>query len=529
MSGPIYVTRGMKAMCNCGTAPKGQYLNVVKDHGVVAGPQEQPVLNTNDHTIDNVIGFGNCRSSMNPTIQIQKSIVGSLLMPGLNLIAKVVTGKSLVDMMCDAGLITCKCVPVTPQVWQMGDEEHILDGAPALTKESVLYCRNGGVITIMEEEKSADGAQEQGEADAEQEEEVDVVDTAAQEALTKAMEKISAAVPAEVASGGGGASVSPAGQPASQSGHGGSFGAGASSGFGGASERDTHASEPASTGTAAPNTAAHAEQKKMQFHARLPGSAERRLMQAPSDSLASSALSARPVHRGTTSHIQMPEARTSGAAPLLPARGRAAPASSTDMAAMAAMSTCPAKTASRVMPAMGWNGLTADNCKAVFVPEAQRAKTLAQNQTLTIPAGALDSCGRICDLSKLDQFQMFQRPVSEVGEGAAAAYNAMKTLSPQSAPSFAQVIYDLEGYGAVQTTDGLFVPGLSNYLCKQGCQVEYLLPGDAVPDTPGGSSTIGLSLEGSTLHYSTQKAEKTAQGFSMLVSPRRTEVYDGVL
>ena len=77
--GPIYITRGMKAMCDCGTAPRGNYLNIVVDHGVITGPEQQPLLNANDHTTDTVIGFGNCKSGTNPKIQLQKGVMSFLL------------------------------------------------------------------------------------------------------------------------------------------------------------------------------------------------------------------------------------------------------------------------------------------------------------------------------------------------------------------------------------------------------------------------------------------------------------------
>ena len=158
--GPIYITRGMKAMCDCGTAPKGNYLNIVVDHGVIVGPEQQPLLNANDHTTDTVIGFGNCKSGTNPKIQLQKGVMSFLLGGNpLAMVVTAVTGKGMGDILADIGLISCKCEPDTPQVWQNCDEEHILDGAPVLTKDSFLSCRNGGTITIMEEEGTPDGAQ----------------------------------------------------------------------------------------------------------------------------------------------------------------------------------------------------------------------------------------------------------------------------------------------------------------------------------------------------------------------------------
>ena len=100
--GPIYITRGMKAMCDCGTAPKGNYLNIVEDHGVITGPEQQPLLNANDHTTDTVIGFGNCKSDANPKVRLQKGIA-SVLLGGnpLAMIVTAVTGKRMGDILAD--------------------------------------------------------------------------------------------------------------------------------------------------------------------------------------------------------------------------------------------------------------------------------------------------------------------------------------------------------------------------------------------------------------------------------------------
>lgn len=419
--GPMYVTRGMKAMCNCGTAPKGNYLNIVVDHGVVVGPEQQPLLNANDHTTDTVIGFGNCKSGANPKNQLQKGVVSAFALLGgspLAIIVTAVTGKGVGDILADIGLISCKCEPDTPQVWQNCDEEHILDGAPVLTKDSFLSCRNGGIITIMEEETdqgiavSATG----GEAAETTEESVDVVDNRAQEALAAAMEKISTAVPA------------------------------------------AEASEAA--------TAA-----------------------------------------GGNTGLE-PTAQS--------------PAAAVEMLAMAAMSTYPAATASRVMPALG---LTNAAMTPLKMTPAQRAEEFAQNQTAAVPPEALNEQGLITDMSRLDGFQMFQRPVSLSAGGAVAAYNAMRAVSPQAAPSFAEVIYGMEEYGGVQTPNGVFSPGISDFLIKQGCGVQYLMPGEPIPAISN-SNVIGLSLNQSMMNYDTidlNGGQEPVPQFALAVMPRQVE------
>lgn len=419
--GPIYITRGMKAMCDCGTAPKGNYLNIAVDHGVVVGPEQQPLLNANDHTTDTVIGFGNCKSGANPKIQLQKGVVSFLLGGNpLALVVTAVTGKGMGDILADIGLISCKCEPDTPQVWQNCDEEHILDGAPVLTKDSFLSCRNGGTITIMEEESTPDGEQSaEGEDAAETaEEDIDVVDDRAQEALAAAMEKINAAVP------------------------------------------------PSETSEAA--------------------------------------------------------AASGGDAGSAPAAQSAAAAAAVGMLAMATMSTYPAATASRVMPALG---LTDAAMAPLKMTAAQRAEELAQNQTAVMPPAALNEQGLITDVSQLGAFQMFQQPASLSAGGAVAAYNAMKAVSPQTAPSFADVIYGMEEYGAVQTPDGVFSPGISDFLTKQGCGVQYLMPGETAPAAPN-SSVIGLSLNQSMMSYEAvgfgDSREPISQ-FALAVMPQQLE------
>ncbi len=409
--GPIYITRGMKAQCSCGTAPKGQYLNIRVDHGVVAGADQQPVLNTNDHTEDTVLSFGNCTSDSNPKSQIQKGVLNFLLGGSpLNHIVKAVSGKGVVEHLSNLGIVGCKCEPDTPQVWQLGDEEHILDGAPILTKDSVLYCRNGGIITIMEEQESEEGS-ESAEEQAEGSEEVDVVATEAQAAFDAAKEKLSAAgVPESALTGASG---------------------GKSSGG--------------------------------------------------------------------------PEGGAVGAAAVV------------GMVAMAAMATYSASISSHVMPALGVEGVSTDSCKQIRSSPTQRAQTLAQNQKVEMPSDALDGQGLITDPSKLGEYTMFQQPVSSAGGGAVAAYNAMKQLAPQSAPSFPQVIFDIEAYGAVETPNGMFTPGLSDYLAKQGCGVEFTLPGEAAP--AGRGAAVGLSLEQGVMSYHTLSPDQCAGSFCLVVTP----------
>ena len=51
------------------------------------------------------------------------------------------------------GVCTCTgvpCVPVTPLAWKFCNEEHMIDGAAALTTDSLCNCVLGGVISIVD-------------------------------------------------------------------------------------------------------------------------------------------------------------------------------------------------------------------------------------------------------------------------------------------------------------------------------------------------------------------------------------------
>lgn len=97
-----------KCKCSFGATPCPIVL--VADHGVFSGPDNQPLANINDHMpIVNLATFGVCK------------MIPNMPMP---------------------------CIPITPLAWMMGDKKYIIDGAPALTKDSKLTCMKGGIITI---------------------------------------------------------------------------------------------------------------------------------------------------------------------------------------------------------------------------------------------------------------------------------------------------------------------------------------------------------------------------------------------
>lgn len=139
---PIYAMRLMRIRCDKGTMDN--YMNIEQDHGVLGGEDMQPVLNANDHSSKCIIHCGNCESDENPERTFRKGLVGGLLGP-----AEWLTGGAVTDFLEDVGIMTCKCKPNTPLPWHNTNEDNILDGAPALTIDSKVACRYGGVIEFV--------------------------------------------------------------------------------------------------------------------------------------------------------------------------------------------------------------------------------------------------------------------------------------------------------------------------------------------------------------------------------------------
>lgn len=179
-----YVMRLMRARCSCGTMDN--YLNVGRDHGVLAGAEQQPVLNANDHTDKNLIHFGSCNSDANPERGFRKNLVSGLMGP-IGLFA----GDKVTGFLEDVGIMTCKCKPNTPVPWIHVNENNILEGAPALLMESVVPCRYGGEISLVPLDEYPPEEPAPQEEDVEKEKPMeDVVRDAAEAAINAAMEKV---------------------------------------------------------------------------------------------------------------------------------------------------------------------------------------------------------------------------------------------------------------------------------------------------------------------------------------------------
>lgn len=182
---PKYITRLMRIRCSKGTMDN--YINVGTDHGVLAGADQQPVLNANDHTKENLIHCGNCESDANPERMLKKKLVASLMGP-----AGLVAGDMLTAAMEKLGIMPCKCKPNTPLPWIFTNENNILEGAPALTMDSKIACRYGGVIEFVPlNEYPADEQETTPEPERKEEiPEPDIVETEVAEAVRAAREEV---------------------------------------------------------------------------------------------------------------------------------------------------------------------------------------------------------------------------------------------------------------------------------------------------------------------------------------------------
>lgn len=110
-----YVVCGYMAKCSLGSLVS--FIGTDVGHGVVY--QGKPVLNANDHKkLVNLTGFGVC---------------------------------------CPKRDV---CNLDTPLPWMFTNGGHMVDGAPALTEESLCACRFGGIISIMPVADIKDGQED---------------------------------------------------------------------------------------------------------------------------------------------------------------------------------------------------------------------------------------------------------------------------------------------------------------------------------------------------------------------------------
>lgn len=146
----VYACRLEKARCDKGTM--SNYLNVKTDHGIVweiareagnTNDDKRPIMNACDYKEgENIVHFGRCNSVMNPgnMFDLEERVIGSVAAPAV----------AVKELMGCGG---CKCKPILINVWENVDKTHLVGGVPVITRNSTLYCRNGGTITIMTEEE----------------------------------------------------------------------------------------------------------------------------------------------------------------------------------------------------------------------------------------------------------------------------------------------------------------------------------------------------------------------------------------
>lgn len=180
-----YVHRLMRIRCTHGSIDN--YINLPKDHGVLAGQDQEPLLNANDHLAgQHIIHFGKCDSDENPERMFRKGLVGGLL--GGPLFGGLVS-----DVLEKTGIMSFDCKPKTDEVWEETNDRNILEGAPAVLMKSCLTCRYGGIITLvpLDEYPQDDQAQQENEEEeTPEEEEADPVKEETDAVLQAAMDRI---------------------------------------------------------------------------------------------------------------------------------------------------------------------------------------------------------------------------------------------------------------------------------------------------------------------------------------------------
>lgn len=155
-----FVYRVMCAQCDQGNME--QYLNLPQDHGVYFQNVDQPLMNANDHDGNkHILQFGRCTSSKNPA-NLADTVMSAI--PGLSWIDKQLD-KVQEALGCDG----CKCQPLIINSWKDGDEANRLDGAPAITNDSKVFCVYGGIITVKEMEANTEESQPSQESQEPQE------------------------------------------------------------------------------------------------------------------------------------------------------------------------------------------------------------------------------------------------------------------------------------------------------------------------------------------------------------------------
>ncbi|MCH5345356.1 MAG: DUF4280 domain-containing protein [Acetatifactor sp.] len=161
--GKDYVVYSMKAKCSEGTMEN--FLTTDTGHGVTY--QGNPLMNANDHIKQvNLTHFGDCNAKQiyeqakaQADEKYKADADDGLFALAGKFIAKTVT-KNMINF--QEHFMFHKCELDTPLPWVFCNDDHEIEGAPALTLESQCPCRYGGIISIVPVEE------EPGEVDTEE-------------------------------------------------------------------------------------------------------------------------------------------------------------------------------------------------------------------------------------------------------------------------------------------------------------------------------------------------------------------------
>ncbi|WP_294352257.1 DUF4280 domain-containing protein [uncultured Clostridium sp.] len=121
-----YIVRGAKMYCNKGSNERK--INLPESHGSYV--IDKPILNEKDSTEENISYFGVCSE--------EGCFTATEKEPKIDVIDK--------DGVLKNGV---KCSPIIVTNWLKTQKDNLIDGEPALTTESVIYCCRGGNIKFV--------------------------------------------------------------------------------------------------------------------------------------------------------------------------------------------------------------------------------------------------------------------------------------------------------------------------------------------------------------------------------------------
>jgi hypothetical protein len=157
MAGLEYKLHLSRATCSFGNTEN--YINIGTDHGVYVYGNEQgetvPLLNEGDCTVGvHITHFGTCSAFGSDADEAAKRFQSAPLFSSL-------FKKAVGAVMHLVGTGVSACTACSPEIrtrWCETKEDYLVDGLPALTENSFITCRKGGVIRFVKspgaEEKS---------------------------------------------------------------------------------------------------------------------------------------------------------------------------------------------------------------------------------------------------------------------------------------------------------------------------------------------------------------------------------------